>query len=274
MNTEKRDDKEIIQSCDTNESSRSDDFYDEKRFYGDYHTHTVFSHGKGTIEANVLWALRRGLREIAITDHGFSHMTYNVRRRDLPTMRRQIEILAIKYPQIKVYLGVEANILSRRGDIDVRASDKPKLDIVVCGYHKLVWHSPRDGGYFWCNNLGCSGAKTVARNTDAYVNAVTRNEIDILSHPGNFCKCDVREVARACKAYGTYFELNGKRMYLTDGELEAAAKEGVTFICDSDAHTPRRVGDFGFGLQRARDLGIPSSQIANWGNAPVFRSRG
>ena len=49
-------------------------------FWGDYHTHTIYSHGKGTIEENVVRALKSGLKEIAITDHGFRHMTYNVRR--------------------------------------------------------------------------------------------------------------------------------------------------------------------------------------------------
>ena len=39
----------------------------------DYHTHTIFSHGKGTILENALSAKEIGLKSIAITDHGFSH---------------------------------------------------------------------------------------------------------------------------------------------------------------------------------------------------------
>ena len=243
------------------------------KFFGDYHTHTVFSHGKGSIEDSVLRAAKLGLKEIGITDHGFNHMTYNVRRRELPRMRAQINAMAVKYPQVRAYLGVEANILSPKGDIDVKESDKPMLDLIVCGYHKLVWHSPRASRYFWCNNLGGSSAATVARNTDAYVNAIARNEIDILSHPGNFCKCDIREVARACKQFGTLFELNGKRILLSDDELAAAAQEGCTFILNSDAHAPRHVGNFTEAWQRAERLSIPPAQIANYGAFPVFRSR-
>ena len=60
---------------------------------GDYHTHTVFSHGKGTIEENVKVAQKKGLKEIAIADHGFQHRLYNIKRRDVPLMRKQIEDL-------------------------------------------------------------------------------------------------------------------------------------------------------------------------------------
>ncbi len=237
-------------------------------FLGDYHTHTVFSHGKGSIEDSAFKAARTGLREIAVTDHGFNHMTFGVRRREIPFMRAQINECAVKYPSVKVYLGVEANILNSKGKIDVRESDKPNLDIIVCGYHKLVHGS--QFSYFWSNNLGLGSAKTIARNTDAYVNAVMNNKIDILSHPGNCCKCDIREVARACKHFKTYFELNGKRIYLTDSELETAASEGCEFICDSDAHRAGRVGDFSVALARIERVKIPFGQIANFDRLPVF----
>ena len=40
----------------------------------DYHTHTPYSHGKNTVEENVARAKEIGLKQIAITDHGFSHV--------------------------------------------------------------------------------------------------------------------------------------------------------------------------------------------------------
>ena len=239
-------------------------------FSGDYHTHTVYSHGKGLIEHNVLFAIRRGLKEVAITDHGFGQLAFGVSRKDMPKMRAEIEKMRIKYPQIRVYLGIEADLVSKKGKIDLKESDKPWLDITVCGYHKFVLGMTP--AFAWSNNLGMSGAKTIARNTDAYVNAIERNEIDILSHPGNFCRCDVREVARACKHFGTYFELNGKRIYLTDEELAAAAEEGCEFVCDSDAHHPKKVGIFDLPLERVKRVGIPMTQIANFDRLPDFRS--
>ena len=40
----------------------------------DYHTHTIYSDGKGTIEQNVKSAIDKGLEIIGISDHGYKHM--------------------------------------------------------------------------------------------------------------------------------------------------------------------------------------------------------
>ena len=40
----------------------------------DYHTHTKYSHGKGTIEENVLEAISKGIKTIGISDHGYKHL--------------------------------------------------------------------------------------------------------------------------------------------------------------------------------------------------------
>ena len=51
------------------------------KLYGDYHTHTIYSHGSGTIRDNVEEALRKGLKEIGICDHGPGHYLYGVKRK-------------------------------------------------------------------------------------------------------------------------------------------------------------------------------------------------
>ncbi len=72
----------------------------------DLHTHTTFSHGKGSIEDNVKVAIEKGLKAIAITDHGPGHLTYGIKREAIPIMRKQIDLLSKKYTEIKIYLGV------------------------------------------------------------------------------------------------------------------------------------------------------------------------
>ncbi len=46
----------------------------------DYHTHTTYSDGKGTMEESVKAAVERGLKALAITDHGPGHLFYGVKR--------------------------------------------------------------------------------------------------------------------------------------------------------------------------------------------------
>ena len=60
---------------------------------GDFHTHTVHSHGEGTIRDNVLAARAKGLREIAITDHGPGNQENGISRASVPEMRRIVTAL-------------------------------------------------------------------------------------------------------------------------------------------------------------------------------------
>ncbi|HPZ60294.1 MAG TPA: PHP domain-containing protein, partial [Bacillota bacterium] len=89
------------------------------RMVYDIHTHTTFSHGKGSIEDNVKAALERGLSIIGIADHGPGHLTYGVKRKDLPVMREEIRRLQPLYPKIQILLGVEANIINPSGKLDI-----------------------------------------------------------------------------------------------------------------------------------------------------------
>ncbi len=248
-------------------------------FFGDYHTHTVHSHGKGSITQNVERAREIGLKEVAITDHGFRHMVYNVPRREWAQMRAETDKLNELYPDIKVYLGLETNLSSRFGTADLRERDKELLDITVCGYHKLVVpHKVSDIFRFFLPNLikgedGKYTKKQIVRNTDAYLKLLENYEIDIVSHINYGIKADAVEVARACKHFGTYVELNGKRISMTDEELSIMASEGVEFVCNSDAHSVDRVGDMSLPLETVKRVGIDLSQIANWERLPSFRSR-
>ena len=107
-------------------------------FLGDYHTHTTLSHGKGSIEDNVISAINAGLKEIAITDHGFGHGSYGVRRKAYDEAKKQVAELNKKYEEINILLGLECNLITAEGEVDLKEGEADKLDIMVCGFHKLV----------------------------------------------------------------------------------------------------------------------------------------
>ena len=46
----------------------------------DYHTHTPYSHGKNTVLENAVAAKEKGLKQLGITDHGFNHLLFGLKR--------------------------------------------------------------------------------------------------------------------------------------------------------------------------------------------------
>ena len=254
-------------------------------YFGDYHTHTTYSHGKGTVEDNVLAALKCGFKEIAITDHGFHHMTYNVRRMDWPYIRRDVELMRRKYPMIKILLGLESNLVSATGGVDITPADMDILDILVCGYHKFI-RADRFGdqfGFFLPNfvlsTIGKNSKRLIAKNTDAYIKMLEKYDVDTISHICCTAPVDVYEVAKAAAHYGTLIEINNKNIRsstlcssCSDAEWEKILKSDAEFIVDSDAHKPSAVGGFEKADKLIDRVGIPRERIANWERTPVFRS--
>lgn len=242
---------------------------------GDYHTHTTYSsmnHGKGSVDDNVRAALALGLKEIALTDHGLRHMTYGMTKKAFPRFLADVAAAREKYPDINVYAGLEANFISPNGVIDVDPDVTDKLDVLVCGYHKIV--RPKFGGTaFLLRNLVTKNSrKALVKNTDAYLRAIENYEIDILSHPNTSCRIDLKEVGGLAAKYGTYIELNGKRVSMTADDLIMLASLGCKFVMDSDAHSPDRVGDVSYPLEIWKTSGLPMSLIHNWDRLPDFRS--
>ena len=254
-------------------------------FFGDYHTHTLYSHGKGTVEENVLAAIKRGLKEIAITDHGFHHMTYNVRKMDWPFIRRDVDRMRKKYPMINILLGLEINLVSLDGGLDITPADIKYLDILVCGYHKVVKPERlRDQfGFFLPNLILDAFHRTtkaqMIRNTDAYIKALSKYDIDIISHICNGAAVDVTEVAKAAAFYGTLIEINNKNIKpktlcssCTDKQWEQILATDARFVVDSDAHKVEAVGHFERAESLIERIGIPYDRIENYNRTPVLRS--
>lgn len=242
---------------------------------GDYHTHTKYSrhgHGKGSVEDNVRAALALGLKEIALTDHGLRHGAYGMTEKALPRFVADVEAARAAHPEINILTGLECNFLSPRGEIDAPES---ALDVTVCGYHKFI--KPLRLGdfftFFLPNFISKNSAKTLARNTDAYINALNAYNIDILSHPSHDCRIDLKAVGAEAARLGTYMELNGKHRDMTADELVMLAELGCKFIMDSDAHSPDRVGDVAVQVEAMKEAGLPFSLVENWDRLPEFRSR-
>jgi putative hydrolase len=231
----------------------------------DYHTHTVYSHGKGTIEENVLEAINKGLKRVGISDHGYKHMGFGIKYKDIKKMRDEIDELNEKYKDIEILMGIEANILDDEGNIDVDDNIRQHLDYIMAGYHfgstptKLIKGSINH----LINFTGLLKKSAIEYNTKAVINAMNKNDIFIITHPGAKASVDLLEIAKVAKKTNTALEVNSKHGHLTVDELKLLKNSGIKFALGSDAHDSKDVGNFISGIKRIKQAGIDISSVIN-----------
>lgn len=246
---------------------------------GDYHTHTIYSsgfrkkgtHAKGTIRENAEAALKKGLRELAICEHGPGHYLYGVRKENIPKMREEIDRLNEEFvPKgLKILLGVEANLVGLDGTLDVDEKVLKYTDILLMGYHYGATPiSLSDGfGLYILNpvskffKLGKEKAKYL--NTLAYIKALNKYPINLITHPGSKAKVDIVELAKETSKHNCYLEISAKHSQLSVESLKLLLDVDVNFMVSSDAHKPEDVGNVDEAIRKAIEANLPLKRIKN-----------
>ncbi|SKC51723.1 PHP domain-containing protein [Maledivibacter halophilus] len=240
------------------------------KIFADYHTHSIYSgDAKGTIKENVDAAKKKGLRELAITDHGPKHLFYGVKKNDIKKIRKEINEINRLNTDIEVKFGLEANIIGIDGKLDVDGEIKKELDILLAGFHfgsipdKLI-----EGTKVQIYNLLSPLLPSIERksrviNTKSVVEAIYKNDIDILTHPGAKASIDTKELAKAAVENDTALEINSSHGYMTVEYIKIAMKEGAKFVISSDAHKPEDIGRVEKGINRAIQAGLSVDRIIN-----------
>ena len=245
---------------------------------GDYHTHTIYSHGKETVLENAERAKQLGIKQLGISDHGFDQMAFGLRHKKISSLKNDI-LKAREITGVDVLLGIEANLCGEDGQTDLLEEDYADFDLFLMGIHRFVAFSNFKSWYnvFWRNYYHSAFTKKPPKslvdfNTKAYINAIKKFPIDAITHLNYLCFCDVEEVAKAARDYGTYIELNSKKNHLTDDQLEKVRNTGVRFIINSDAHSVSRIGDTKLVEEQLSRVNIPTDMIDNInGKTPNFR---
>ncbi|MBQ1711945.1 MAG: PHP domain-containing protein, partial [Firmicutes bacterium] len=156
----------------------------------DLHTHTRYSHGKGSIADNAAMAAGLGLKRLGISDHGPGCLTFGIDLNGVPSMRKDIEKASELYPGLEISLGVEANTANADGSLDISKEDQKLFDYIIAGYHYSYFGKKPFTGLAvvmsgWAHEHGATTSEHArARNTDFIVNSLYENDIYILAHPG------------------------------------------------------------------------------------------
>lgn len=238
----------------------------------DYHMHTIMDHtdhAKNTVEEMVLAAKSRGLEGIAITNHGLGHKLYGMQEKDIDEIKSEILSMRKKYPDMKILFGVEANILSLNGDTDITDEMVEKCDIILCGYHYTVKYKTFKD--FWNLLIMNYVAKAIPfirkiqikKNTKAICRAMKKNNIDILTHPGDKIFVDMDEIAAAAEETNTVLEINTSHRHLSLDEIKICEKYNIKYAANSDSHIAETVGLVEDSLQRIEEAKLDLDKIIN-----------
>ena len=224
---------------------------------GDYHTHSKYSkhnHGKHTIAEMVEKANDLGLSSYAVTDHGPQHALFGIKRKNIDKAKAEIEE-AKNNSKTKLYFGLEANLMKLDGEIDLTEEEIAKLDILIVGYHRGCRND--------FVNIFRNKEKQKELNTQAYINALNKYKINIISHLNEYIKVDVYKVACEAKKHGTVIELNNKHIKFNDQEAKALIDSGCDLILSSDAHRKQNIARFENVLEFVEKYNIPHERIKN-----------
>lgn len=240
----------------------------------DYHTHTIFSHGKTSIEQNVERAKELNLKAVAITDHGFNQPFAGVNPKSFEKMQKIVADIKAKEKDIDILLGVEANLMNLDGRIDLTCEQFELMDIVLCGYHLTATQRrikplittviPAILG-----NMNICSENQKQKNTKAFVNMIKNYKIDVLTHPGFNLLVDYTEIGKVCADYGTYVEISSRHEVPNEKGLEELIKTDCKFIANSDAHKLEQIGQCEYALNLIEKYKL-QDRVANINNNQII----
>ena len=112
-----------------------DSILPERGVRGVFHNHTTYSDGAASIEEMVTAAMKLGYEYIGISDHSrsaFYAQGLSIER--LKEQEREIQKINGKYPGIRIFWGIESDILAD-GSLDYEPAVLKRFDFVIASIH-------------------------------------------------------------------------------------------------------------------------------------------
>ena len=219
----------------------------------DMHTHPVASgHAFSTFKENVEEAAFKGLLALGISDHapampGTAH----------PIYFGNFKCIRQELMGVKLFMGVEANILDFEGNLDLEETVLRKMDYVIASLH-----------------VPCITPGTARENTDALIGAMKNPYVKIIGHPDDDrYPLEYERLIPAALEHGVALEVNNSSFNPRSGRqnaaknvarwLEIARAHRLPIILGSDAHIYYDVGDVSMAEKMIKEANYPEELVLN-----------
>lgn len=203
----------------------------------DLHMHSNYSDGLNTPEEMIEAAIGIGYEAVAMTDHVWVSSTW------LPEYARHLEELKEKYKKrIVIYTGIEAKVLTLKGNIDADPTFYPLVDLVLGSIHRI----PKEEGFYSLKDSSAISKKQIAEHwLTAFTRLLENPEVDIIAHPLAELKpfgidslqLPISELADRIADSGKLLEFNVRYNSPDEPVIREAAERDVPFVISSDSHS-------------------------------------
>ena len=223
------------------------------KIYFDLHTHTTASgHAFSTFKENLEEAASKGLYALGMSDHAPA----------MPGSAQAIYFTNFKCfrPEVmgvRIYTGVEANIMDFKGNLDLDEAVLKKMDYVIASLH-----------------MPCIKPGTPKENTDALIGAMENPYVKIIGHPDDDrYPLEYERLIPAALKHRVALEVNNSSFNPRSGRqnaaknvarwLEIARAHRLPIILGSDAHIYYDVGDVSMAEKMIKEANYPEELVLN-----------
>jgi len=220
---------------------------------GVFHNHTNQSDGTATLEEMVEAARALGYRYIGISDHSQTAVyAHGLKTDDLKEQEKAVRKLQEKYDDIRIFWGVESDILAD-GELDYSTAQLKRFDFVVASIHSR-FKMDRD-------QMTTRLLKAVRNPATRFLGHMTGRLL--LGRPGY--EFDTEKVIEEAKKCDVAIEINANPARL-DIDWRWGTKlraEGTLVSVNPDAHEVEGLKDTAYGVTVARKALLPKTQVIN-----------
>lgn len=220
---------------------------------GIFHVHTKASDGANTLEEMVEAAEKLGYEYIGISDHSESAVyAHGLGADRILAQRKEIDKLQERFPKIKIFHGIEADI---HGDGRLDYSDKvlKEFDFVIASIHGQM-RMP-------CEEMTKRLCRALENPYCTWLGHITGRLL--LGRPAY--EFDWEKVLKAAEKSGTGIELNANpyRLDMDWQIMPAARAHKIPIGIFPDAHSIGGLKDVEYGIMAARKGGLSKKDVSN-----------